>query len=123
MYTTGPLFFSAVWIEYLRGRAGGGGSPLERLRVLVKGPVRGDSYGFFKNIQGGSWHEKDLKFIMWMGKHVFIVTLVGFIIGFTVVFVLWFLLRRTASLLRSDRWSELQSRQPRVPQKTAYNLV
>jgi mannosyltransferase OCH1-like enzyme len=122
MYTTGPLFFSAVWIEYLRGSARGGG-PLERLRVLSKGPVRGDSYGFFKNIQGGSWHGKDLELINWMGKHVIIVTLLGFAIGISVVLVLWVMLRRCAALFRSERWLDLQNKQPRVRQKAAWSLA
>jgi hypothetical protein len=107
MYTTGPLFLSAIWIEYLHGE-GQGGSALERLRVLVKGPVKGDNYGFFKNIQGGSWHGSDFEVIFWMGDHLIIVTLLGFVIGISAVVLLWSILRRCLMMFRSKRWWEQQ---------------
>lgn len=83
MYTTGPLFLSATWIEYLNMGV------KERVRLLIKGDTIGDSYGFFRNVQGGSWHGRDLGVILWMGRHWFFVTILGFIIGFSVTGALW----------------------------------
>lgn len=96
MYTTGPLFLSAIWIEYLHGTAGGG-TALERLRVLVKSSQPGDSYGFVKNIQGGSWHGSDLPVIFWIRDHWIIVTLLGLLgllAALAVVSLLWAALTR-----------------------------
>ena len=118
MYSTGPLFFSAIWIEYLRGKTGGG-SALERLRVLAKGPMKGDNYGFFKNIQGGSWHGDDLGVILWMGDHLIIVTLLGFVIGISVVLLLWSMLRMCGMVFRSKRWWERQRERRKVSWKLA----
>jgi inositol phosphorylceramide mannosyltransferase catalytic subunit len=118
MYSTGPLFFSAIWIEYLRGKTGGG-SALERLRVLAKGPMKGDNYGFFKNIQGGSWHGSDLAVMLWMGDHLIIVTLLGFVIGISVVALLWSMLRRCGMMFRGKRWWERQRTRRKVSWKLA----
>jgi mannosyltransferase OCH1-like enzyme len=94
MYSTGPLFFSVCWIMYLwKGSA-------ERIRVLVRAGAEGDSYGFFRNVQGGSWHGKDTEVVFWMGRHWVLVTLVGFVIGFTVVGVCWLVLGRLSGRSR-----------------------
>jgi len=79
--TTGPLFLSAIWIEYLRGKDKGGRT-LDRLHVLIQGPVKGDNYGFWKNIRGGSWHKQDMYVMFWMGDHFDNIHALGFAIGF-----------------------------------------
>lgn len=90
MYTTGPLFFSAMWIQYLRDLRGNTNA-MDRIKVLVPRVMKGDSYGFFKNVQGGSWHGRETEFIFWMGRHWVLVTIVGFVIAFGVASVLWWL--------------------------------
>jgi mannosyltransferase OCH1-like enzyme len=104
MYSTGPLFLSVVWIEFLRRGVPGLGTAVARVRLLPKDGTNGDSYGFFKNVQGGSWHGRDMEVIFWMGRHWFLVTLLGFVIGFAVVGVLWRVLRACAGLWRRERW-------------------
>lgn len=63
MSSTGPLFLSLVWKEWLdSGRSMGSG----RVRVLVP---EGRGYGFFINIQGRSWQGADEKFVAWLERH------------------------------------------------------
>ncbi|KAN0095421.1 glycosyltransferase family 32 protein [Hyaloscypha variabilis] len=88
MYTTGPLFFSAVWIQYLRGLRGDVNA-MDRIKVLVPGGIDGDSYGFFKNVQGGSWHGRETEVIFWMGRHWVLVTVFGCVVGFGVTIMCW----------------------------------
>ena len=107
MYTTGPLFLSAIWIEYLRGESRGG-STLERLHVLVPGPMKGDNFGLWKNIQGSSWHREDMHVIFWMGDHLILSALLGFMIGTSFVVLLWKAFRMCAARFTSGRGLELQ---------------
>jgi mannosyltransferase OCH1-like enzyme len=103
MYSTGPLFLSVTWIEFLHGLGRKGGE-MDRVRVLAREEKEGDSYGFFNNLQGGSWHGKDVETIFWMGRHWFVVTVVGFVIGFAVTGILWCVVRKMTGLLK--RWRE-----------------
>lgn len=110
MYTTGPLFLSAIWVEYvdtLKRKIGIGQDTkipeLDRIRVLLN---NGDNYGFLNNAQGGSWHGKDMELIFWMGRHTIVVTLTGFVIGFTVAGLVWWILRRVARFWGRERWRE-----------------
>ncbi|KAF4635813.1 hypothetical protein G7Y89_g2290 [Cudoniella acicularis] len=91
MYTTGPLFLSALWIQYLKMRSG-----LDENRIMLLFPdvKEGDSYGFFNNVQGGSWHGPDFEMIQWMGRHWFVVTVLGFVIGFSITGLCWVVFRR-----------------------------
>lgn len=112
MYTTGPLFLSAIWVEYvdtLKRKIGIGQDKkiqeLDRVRVLVDN--KGDNYGFFNNMQGGSWHGRDMELIFWMGRHAIVVTLAGFVIGFTVTGLVWWVIRRVARFWERERWREI----------------
>jgi hypothetical protein len=66
----------------------------ERVRVLVRVGKEGDSYGFFRNVQGGSWHGRDTEVIFWMGRHWVLVTVWGFVVGFAVVGAVWWVIGR-----------------------------
>ena len=111
MYTTGPLFLSAIWVDYvdtLKRKIGIGQDTkiqeLDRVRVLLN---NGDNYGFLNNVQGGSWHGRDMELIFWMGRHTIIVTLAGFVIGFTVTGLVWWVIRRVARFWERERWREI----------------
>jgi mannosyltransferase OCH1-like enzyme len=96
MYSTGPLFLSVMWVEYLPAfgsKPGYERKEIDRIRVLVKGEEEGDSYGFFNNVQGGSWHGRDVEMMFWMGRHWVIVTIFGFVVGFGVTGGLWWVLK------------------------------
>ena len=106
MYSTGPLFFSVMWIEYLHGLGGAEGHPMDQVRVLMKTEKWGDSYGLFKNVQGGSWHGRDLEVIFWMERHWIVMTILGFAVAISVVWLLWWGIRTFAGFWRRELWRE-----------------
>jgi mannosyltransferase OCH1-like enzyme len=112
MYTTGPLFLSAIWIEYLGGLKKGGNA-LERVRVLIPRPVSGDNFGMWKNIQGGSWHGDDMYVIFWLGDHLILATLIGFAIGLLAVTALWTIYTKCHGTFKTERWAEIQKTKQR----------
>ncbi|KAG0650368.1 Mannosyl phosphorylinositol ceramide synthase [Hyphodiscus hymeniophilus] len=63
MASTGPLFMSLAWKEWLdSGRNVGDG----RVKVMVP---EGRGYGFLVNVEGRSWQESDEKIISWLERH------------------------------------------------------
>ena len=69
MASTGPLFLSLCWREWLdfrRGTGEGNGGEEGRLRVLV--PYSW-GYGFFVNVEGRSWQGWDEKIVGWLERH------------------------------------------------------
>jgi inositol phosphorylceramide mannosyltransferase catalytic subunit len=80
-----------MWEEYLNHAH----APNESLHnLMVDEKNFGNSYGFFNNTDGGSWHGKDVEVILWMGRHWLAVTVLGFMVGFSVVGLLWLLIRK-----------------------------
>lgn len=63
MYSTGPLFLSVIWKEYMRGAPGDAG----RVRVLMQDEYNRFSWSFFTHHTGNSWHGKDAQLIFWVG--------------------------------------------------------
>ncbi|OWP05066.1 glycosyltransferase family 32 protein [Marssonina coronariae] len=87
MYSTGPLFLSVLWVEYMREDR-----PFaEHLRMLMPSEYKGYTWSFFNITKGNSWHGKDAKTIFWMGKHWLLLTVIGFATAFVVGGVLWWL--------------------------------
>jgi mannosyltransferase OCH1-like enzyme len=65
IYSTGPLFLSVIWKEYLTGSR-----PMEEhVRILVLDEYKGFKWSFFNIVKGSSWHGKDAQTIFWMGRH------------------------------------------------------
>jgi hypothetical protein len=95
-----------MWIEYLHGLGGAEGHAMDRVRVLMKTEKWSDSYGLFKNVQGGSWHGRDLEVIFWMERHWIVVTVLGFVIAISVVGLLWWGIRTFAGFWRRELWWE-----------------
>jgi len=85
MYSTGPLFLSVVWKEYISSMR----SPAERVRVLMPDEYKGHSWSFFNVVKGNSWHGKDAQTIFWMGKHWMLLTVTGFLLAGVVGTCLW----------------------------------
>ena len=83
---------------------------MDRIKVLVPAATEGDSYGFFKNVQGGSWHEKDVEVIFWMGRHWVLVTVLGFVVGFGGTGFLWWVFRMVGKRCRDRRVEEKRGR-------------
>jgi mannosyltransferase OCH1-like enzyme len=147
MYSTGPLFLSVMWLEYIQSRAYTDAASIEsssslsshppaatslssahnsslsdellRFRVLIPDePNFGNTYGFFNNTDGGSWHGRDVQVIFWMGQHWLAVTVFGFVIGFGVTGLLWWVF---AVLGRSMR--EVRERRVRIGGREGYKLL
>jgi mannosyltransferase OCH1-like enzyme len=59
IYSTGPLFSSVIWKEYLRGSR-----PMEEhVRILMPDEYKGFKWSFFNIVKGSSWHGKDAQTI------------------------------------------------------------
>ncbi|KAM0144721.1 hypothetical protein ACHAP3_000754 [Botrytis cinerea] len=85
MYSTGPLFLSVLWIEYMRTVTDEAG----RVRNLMPDEYNKHAWSFFNIVKGNSWHGKDAQTIFWMGKHWLLLTIAGFAIAGVVGGFLW----------------------------------
>jgi mannosyltransferase OCH1-like enzyme len=63
MYSTGPLFLSVIWKEYMREMPSEAG----RVRILMQDEYNRFSWSFFTHHRGNSWHGKDAHLIFWVG--------------------------------------------------------
>jgi len=85
MYSTGPLFLSVVWKEYIHEIR-----PTEQhVRILMPEEYKGYKWSFFNIVKGSSWHGKDAQTIFWMGKHWIMITLACFAVAGVVGGCLW----------------------------------
>ena len=62
MYSTGPLFLSVLWKEYMIDKPGEAG----RVRILMQDEYNKYSWSFFTHHVGNSWHGKDAQLIFWV---------------------------------------------------------
>jgi mannosyltransferase OCH1-like enzyme len=85
MYSTGPLFLSVVWKEYLRATR----PPSDHVRILMPDEYNKHAWSFFTVVKGSSWHGKDAQTIFWMGKHWLLLTVAGFAVAGVVGSCLW----------------------------------
>ncbi|TVY49508.1 Mannosyl phosphorylinositol ceramide synthase [Lachnellula occidentalis] len=85
MYSTGPLFLSVMWKEYLGTKR----EPMEHVRTLMPPEYSKNAWSFFNISKGNSWHGKDAETIFWMGKHWLLLTVSGFAIAGVVGACLW----------------------------------
>ncbi|BCS25423.1 glycosyltransferase family 32 protein [Aspergillus puulaauensis] len=112
MYSTGPLFLSVIWKEYMKDFP----SEISRVRILMPDEYMNHSWSFFTHHTGNSWHRNDARFIFWMGQHWQLVTLCGFLFAAAaVVCVFWtytqiMLLRDHATVSSGLRSSSRRSR-------------
>lgn len=82
MYSTGPLFLSVMWKQYLRAGVPRG----NEIRILLPVDHAKHTSSFFNQAEGSSWHQSDAKYIILMGQHWIIATIVGTIIGFSILY-------------------------------------
>jgi mannosyltransferase OCH1-like enzyme len=87
MFSTGPLFLSVIWEEYMRQALGVG----EEVMVLMPEEYSGNEWSFFDISAGSSWHGNDAKTIFWMGRHWLLLTVSGFIAAGVVGLCLWWM--------------------------------
>jgi inositol phosphorylceramide mannosyltransferase catalytic subunit len=71
MYSTGPLFLSVIWKEYIRGLPRDVAES-ERVRVLMSPDyMKDDAIAFFSHHLGNSWHRDDAKAIFWVSQQTY----------------------------------------------------
>lgn len=85
MYSTGPLFLSVIWKEYMQTNPSESG----RVRILMQDEYNRFSWSFFTHHKGNSWHGKDAHLIFWMGQHWMFLTFMGFALAGVVGICLW----------------------------------
>ncbi|CAO2649636.1 Nn.00g070210.m01.CDS01 [Neocucurbitaria sp. VM-36] len=85
MASTGPLFLSIIWRHYNNA------NPAEdaRVRILFPDEYNNHPWSFFTHHLGNSWHRTDVKVIFWLGRHWLLVTFIGFVLGFTLLGLLY----------------------------------
>jgi mannosyltransferase OCH1-like enzyme len=86
MYSTGPLFLSVIWKEYMNTPR----PASDHVRLLMPDEYKGFKWSFFNITKGSSWHGKDAQTIFWMGKHWVLLTVAGFAIAGVVGGALWY---------------------------------
>lgn len=92
MASTGPLFLSVLWKHWMTDHADEGPDWAGRVRVLMPDEYSKHAWSFFKENKGDSWHGGDARFIFWMGHHWLLVTALGFMIGGSVLGIVWWVL-------------------------------
>ncbi|KAL1867971.1 CSG1/SUR1-like protein [Paecilomyces lecythidis] len=90
MYSTGPLFLSVIWKEYMQDSP----SEMNRVRVLMPDEYKKHSWSFFTHHTGNSWHGKDARLIFWMGEHWMLLTFCGFLLAAVVGLCLFWVYSR-----------------------------
>lgn len=116
MYSTGPLFLSVIWKEYMATTR----TAEARVRVLMPDEYKGHSWSFFNVVRGSSWHGKDAQTIFWMGKHWMLLTITGFVVAGVVGSALWWVW--TMWVMKSGRPLRKYGLRKRVSAKE-YELV
>jgi mannosyltransferase OCH1-like enzyme len=95
MASTGPLYLSLIWRHYSNTNPQG----MDRLRILFPDEYNNHPWSFFTHHLGNSWHRNDVKLIFWLGSHWVLVTLIGFTVGFALLWCIYstFILHRQAN--------------------------
>lgn len=90
MYSTGPLFLSVMWKQYLRNTPQVG---LDIIKVMMPLPEASHATNFFHQVEGSSWHLGDAQFIISMGQHLALSIIVCTCLGFFVLFCEYLLIK------------------------------
>jgi inositol phosphorylceramide mannosyltransferase catalytic subunit len=98
MYSTGPLFLSVIWKEWMAENAGKPTDWNGRVRVLMVDEYSKRPWAFFDSYGGSSWHRNDARLILWMAEHWIMLTTVGFMAACVVGVCLSLVFRRTLFL-------------------------
>lgn len=104
MYSTGPLFLSVVWKEWMSVTR----PQDEHVRILMGDEYKGHTWSFFNISKGSSWHGKDAQTIFWMGQHWMFLTVAGFALAGVLGVVLWWCW--TGAIMRAGSGSTVKRR-------------
>jgi mannosyltransferase OCH1-like enzyme len=123
MYSTGPLFLSVIWKEYLRTMR----PSIEHVRILGQDEYKGYPWSFFNVVKGNSWHGKDAQTIFWAGRHWFFLTVCGFAIAGTFGLTFWWIWKKWCMCNQGKKTSpgrgSILSLFRRASSKESYELV
>lgn len=108
MGTTGPLFLSVIWRHY----SSAGPTDNQRVRILFPDEYNNHPWSFFVHHRGNSWHGKDVQLIFWMNRHWLVLTVAGFIVGFSAIFGIWWIYGRVVLTHRYRSRSSAPSGSP-----------
>ncbi|KXL50792.1 glycosyltransferase family 32 protein [Acidomyces richmondensis BFW] len=98
MGSTGPLFLSVLWRHYMmKGLDVGDGPDGGRIRLIFPDESVGQTWSFFTQHIGNSWHAYDVELIFWLSRNWILVTILGFFVGFSVLYLVWWVYRRCLS--------------------------
>lgn len=76
---------------------------MDRVRILFPDEYNNHPWSFFTHHLGNSWHNNDVKLIFWMAHHWVLLTIVGFTVGFALLWCIYstFILQRQANHAKS----------------------
>ena len=111
MASTGPLFLSVIWKNWLSEHSSEEIEWPGRVRVLMPDAYNKHNWSFFTIYKGDSWHGNDARLIFWMGKNWLLITVAGFAIAGVVGMFLWLAYTRLLGLMARRRQ---MSSSPRV---------
>lgn len=83
MYSTGPLFVSVLWKQYMRSNI----QPGHGVRILRPESRQPLHTIFFYDVEGSSWHNADAQFMLLMNRHIGLSVFCGFMIAFLCFFI------------------------------------
>ncbi|KAL4742965.1 hypothetical protein BDV11DRAFT_202203 [Aspergillus similis] len=110
MYSTGPLFLSVIWKEYIQGYR----SEMNRVRILMPDEYKKHTWSFFTHYIGNSWHGKDARLMFWMSKHWLFLTFCGFLLAAVVGFCLLWTFARIVHLGAQYRYGDQYTTVPSI---------
>lgn len=116
MASTGPLYLSIIWRHYNSVVQQGD----NRVRILFPDEYNNHPWSFFTHHLGNSWHRTDVKLIFWMGHHWLMITVIGFIVGFSLLGCIYTLFIKPRQIPTSPKTKFAYSRVPfyrRISQK------
>jgi len=91
MASTGPLFLSIIWRHYDDDGFNIGDGPRGgRIRILFPEEYNNYPWSFFTHHVGNSWHSYDVQFIFWMSRHWVLMTVIGFLVGGSLLLLGWY---------------------------------
>ncbi|GAB1739121.1 hypothetical protein NU219Hw_g3876t1 [Hortaea werneckii] len=120
MGSTGPLFLSVMWRHWTNdGLNVGDGADGGRIRIIFPDEYNGHTWSFFTHHLGNSWHGADVQLIFWLARNWVFVTILGFVLGITVLLLGWWVYRRYFVRAQagdiSPRWKAAGPLKQRLP--------
>lgn len=83
MYSTGPLFLSVIWKQYIRWN---NVPEYGTVRILQPDDYKKHATSFFAIAPGSSWHMNDANFIKSLADHIVLCVFLGFMVAGLIFF-------------------------------------